>query len=57
MRLLRASGHSLHTVLERIPTVDRSVLDDVPRILGMTPEQRLEEVAEVSRFVAEVRRA
>lgn len=56
MRLLRASGHSLHTVLERIPTVDRSVLDDVPRILGMTPEQRLEEVAEVSRFIAEVRR-
>ena len=57
MRLLRASGHTLHPVLERVPVIDRSILDDVPRILGMTPEQRLEEVAEVSRFLAEVRRA
>ena len=57
MRLLRASGHTLHAVLERTPIVDRSILDDVPRILGMTAQQRLEEVAEVSRFIAEVRRA
>ena len=56
MRLLRASGHSLNPVLERTPVVDKTILDDVPRILAMTPEQRLEEVAEVSRFMAEVRR-
>lgn len=56
MRLVRASGHTLHTSLKRDPVVDRSVLDDVPRILKMTPEQRLEEVAQVSRFMAEARR-
>ena len=55
-RLLRAAGHSLVPSLERIPVVDRSILDDVPRILRMTPEQRLEEVANVSRFTAAVRR-
>lgn len=31
---------------------DRSLLDDIPRILAMTPEQRLEEVAHVNRFIA-----
>jgi transcriptional regulator with XRE-family HTH domain len=56
MRLVRASGHRLRLTLERMPVVDRSLLDDVPRILRMTPEQRLEEVAEVSRFVAEAQR-
>lgn len=56
MRLLRASGHTLRTELEPIPIVDRSILDDVPRILSMTPEQRLEEVAHVSQFLAEARR-
>lgn len=55
-RLVRASGHRFVSSLERIPTVDRSVLEDVPRILRMTPEQRLEEVAQVSRFVSEARR-
>jgi transcriptional regulator with XRE-family HTH domain len=56
MRLLRASGHTLRAVLERTPTVDPSILDDVPRILRLTPEERLEEVARVSRFIAEARR-
>lgn len=56
VRLVGASGHRLLATLERVPLVDRSVLDDVPRILGMTPEQRLEEVAEVSRFMVEVQR-
>jgi transcriptional regulator with XRE-family HTH domain len=55
-RLLRAAGQRLVTSLERIAVVDRSILDDVPRILRMTPEQRLEEVANVSRFTAAVRR-
>jgi transcriptional regulator with XRE-family HTH domain len=56
MRLLKASGHTLHASLER-STVDPSILEDVSRILRLTPEQRLEEVAAVSRFVSEARRA
>lgn len=56
MRLLRAAGFRLQATLERVPVVDKSVLDDVPRILRMTPEQRLDEVAAVSRFVASARR-
>lgn len=56
IRIVRASGHTLLPVLERMPVVDRSILDDVPRILKMTPEQRLNEVAQVSRFVTAARR-
>ena len=55
-RLLRAAGHRLEPVLERT-TADPSMLDDVPRILRLTPEQRLDEVAAVSRFTVEARRA
>ena len=55
-RLVRAAGHNLVPSLERVPAVDRSMLDDVPRILGLTPQQRLEEVASVGRFVAAARR-
>lgn len=56
VRLLRASGHRLRATLEKVPRVDRSELEDIPRILRMTPEQRLDEVAQVSRFVAAARR-
>ena len=56
IRLLRAAGYKLRPALEQIPVVDKSILDDVPRILAMTPEQRLEEVASVSRFLAEAQR-
>lgn len=56
MRLLRAAGFKLSATLERVPIVDGSLLEDVPRILRMTPEQRLEEVAAVSRFIAAARR-
>jgi predicted transcriptional regulator len=56
VRLIRASGFRLVTTVERARLVDRSQLDDVPRILRMTPEQRLEEVAQVSRFVAAAKR-
>jgi transcriptional regulator with XRE-family HTH domain len=55
MRLLRASGHTLRIDMERT-TVDPATLDDVPRILRLTPEERLEEVAAVSRFIAEAKR-
>lgn len=57
LRLVRASGHRLGVTLERVPKLDRSELDDVARILRMTPEQRLNEVAQVSRFIAAARRA
>lgn len=56
MRLVRASGFSLRASVEPIPTVDQSLLDDIPRILRMTPEQRLDEVAQVSKFLASSRR-
>jgi transcriptional regulator with XRE-family HTH domain len=56
MRLVKASGCTLRASVEPIPTVDRSLLDDVSRILRMSPEQRLEEVAQVSRFLASARR-
>lgn len=55
MRLLRASGHTLRIAMERT-SVDPLILDDVPRILRLTPEERLEEVAAVSRFLAEAKR-
>lgn len=56
VRLVRASGHKMAVNLERVPRVDRSELEDVARILRLTPEQRLDEVAQVSRFMAEARR-
>jgi transcriptional regulator with XRE-family HTH domain len=55
-RLLRAAGFALTTDLERVE-LEPGQLDDVPRILALTPEQRLREVAQVSRFLAEARRA
>ncbi len=55
-RLLKAAGYKLNAEIERIRVVDRSLLDDIPRILRMTPEERLREVAQVSRFVAAARR-
>ena len=54
-RLLKAAGFGLSAGLKRI-AVDRTLLDDVPRILRLTPEERLREVAQVSRFISAVRR-
>jgi len=55
-RILGAAGFRLSPELMRIPKLDRSELDDIPRILGLTPEERLLEVARVSRFIAAARR-
>ncbi len=55
-RLLRAAGFRPSARIERIATLDPQELDDIPRILRLTPEQRLREVALVSRFVAGARR-
>jgi transcriptional regulator with XRE-family HTH domain len=54
-RLLSAAGFGLSAVLKRIE-IDSALLDDVPRILRLSPEERLREVAQVSRFVAAARR-
>jgi transcriptional regulator with XRE-family HTH domain len=54
-RLLKAAGFAIVTEL-RPMRPDPQMLDDVPRILALTPEQRLREVAEVSRFLAAARR-
>jgi transcriptional regulator with XRE-family HTH domain len=54
-RLLKAAGFSLVPSLRRV-RVDPQLLDDVPRILALTPEQRLREVAQVSRFITAARR-
>ncbi|MFN2604386.1 MAG: helix-turn-helix transcriptional regulator [Gemmatimonadaceae bacterium] len=56
-RLLKAAGFSWSAELQRIPVIDPQMLDDVPRILRMTPEERLREVAQVSRFIAAAKRA
>ena len=54
-RLLKAAGFSLSAGLRRI-NVDPQLLDDVPRILALSPEERLREVAQVSRFLSAARR-
>lgn len=54
-RLLKAAGFSLSASLRRT-SIDPQLLDDVPRILALTPEQRLREVAQVSRFLSAARR-
>src|SRR4026207_1416237 len=54
-RLLKAAGVSLSAGPRRI-RVDPQLLDDVPRILALSPEERLREVAQVSRFISAARR-
>src|SRR5262245_27129623 len=55
--LLAAAGFEMRVELSLLPVADTHMLDDVARILAMTPEQRLLEVRNVSRFVAAARRA
>ena len=55
-RLLDAAGFELGMSLRPKLVLDSRELDDVPRILGLTPEQRLREVANVDRLVAAARR-
>ena len=54
-RLLKAAGFRLATALKRID-IDPALLDDVPRILRLTPEERLLEAGQVSRFISAARR-
>ena len=56
-RLAAAAGLELTVRLEAAPPGQEShMLDDVARILSLTPEERLDEVANVSRFLAEAKR-
>ena len=56
-RLLAAAGFELRAELVPRAVPDTHMLDDVSRILALTPEDRLREVGNVSRFEAEARRA
>jgi len=56
-RLLAAAGYELRAELSPLPVADTYMLDDVARILALTPEERLLEVRNVSRFEAAARRA
>jgi transcriptional regulator with XRE-family HTH domain len=56
-RLLAAAGFELRMGLEPTSAAVTHMLDDVERILALTPEQRLLELRNVSRFVARARRA
>src|SRR5262245_31555592 len=55
-RLLAAAGFELRIELEPASEAVTHMLDDVERILGLTPEQRLLEVRNLSRFLAGARR-
>jgi transcriptional regulator with XRE-family HTH domain len=56
-RLLAAAGFEILAELTPIAVADTHMLDDVGRILALTPEARLLEVRNVSRFEAAARRA
>ena len=51
-RLLDGAGFDLATQLAPRPVVGSHMLDDVTRILSLTPEDRLAELANFSRFTA-----
>lgn len=55
-RLLHEAGFRLSVELVPRREAVSHMLADVPRILSLTPEQRLREVANASRFIAAARR-
>ena len=56
-RLVAAAGFELDTRITVGPVAGSHMLDDVARILSLTPAERLREVANASRFASAVRRA
>jgi hypothetical protein len=54
--LFAASGFEPYPRVVPRPSADTHMLEDIERILRLTPADRLREVANVSRFVAEARR-
>lgn len=55
-KLVGAAGFDLLTRLDPRPVALSHMLEDVDRILSLTPEERLLEVRNVSRFLARARR-
>lgn len=55
-RLIAAAGFELHAALVLRSTADSHMLQDVARILSLTPEERLAEVRNVNDFFAAARR-
>lgn len=55
-RLLKAAGFELEAGLAVRPVARSHVLSDVPRLLALTPEARLQEVANFTRFIGQARR-
>ena len=55
-RLLEAAGFALDATLRPLAPEVSHMLEDVPRILRLTPEQRLIELRNTSRFLAAARR-
>jgi len=55
-RLLDAANVDMSAQLEPRVVVGSHMLDEVPRILAMTPEQNLEEVKNLSEFLHQARR-
>jgi hypothetical protein len=54
--VLDAAGFTLDAALRPVITEGSHMLDDVPRILRLTPEDRLLELRNASRFLAAARR-
>ena len=55
-RLLHAAGFDLHAELEPHPVRGSHMLGDVSRILALSPEARLLELRNISRFLTDARR-
>ena len=55
-RLLEAANFEVRARVEPRVVVGSHMLEDVPRILHMTPEQRLEEVKNLTEFLHHARR-
>jgi transcriptional regulator with XRE-family HTH domain len=55
-RLLEVAGFTLDATLRPLDAQPSHMLEDVPRILRLTPEQRLLELRNASRFLAAARR-
>ncbi len=55
-RLLAAAGFELEVTLRPKPVLDPQLLDDMPRIRRLSPEDRLREVANINRLPTAARR-
>lgn len=54
-RILAAAGFELRADFQLCPVAGSHMLDDVPRILRLSPEQRLIELRNAARFLAAAR--